>query len=700
MPAKKITKQNTLLEDSYFDLIIKTILNEVYHPGEHVDEGRVWPECQAMSMIGKRRLENVLNLAKEKIEHGIPGDFIEAGIWKGGVVALMSAVLKVYGDTARQVYGADSFKGIPPAKPDLYPADEAHIGCDELEILSNNSRVEVESLLQRFGLLSPQVTLVEGWFKDTLETIPNENFALIRLDGDSYESTMQALQALYPKLSDGGSIIIDDYYSWEGCKAAVDEWREDHEIKEPLVDIDWTGVYWTKSSAPDAERTKIFNTLDKRSVTTSKVELQSVIKEGLLAAPRVVVPSAWIGHLPFLTSLIGALKPRRHVELGVHNGYSLFGAAQAVETHGLDTEVIGVDLWMGDEHAGFFNAEVYNNFIEMRSKHFPSIEIIRQDFNNAVHLFGEQSIDLLHIDGLHTYDAVKSDFEAWIPKVSTGGVVLFHDTKVYSDGFGVWKIWEELQQDYICHEFPHFHGLGVLINLHPDKRKAYKISELFSPDSMTRFERAGENLGKTCHAYFNEQKLQSQVRELTVQRQHILNENQARAVELEREALLRGQIAEKITSLEEDNEHHKVALEEAKNHAEQLQQQLDDRNTQLHTAERDKETLVAQVETLRLDMAKNMAEVQTLVDSKSKELESAIERQSLLREQLDDSNTRLQASDKDKQALAAQVASLQANVDERFEELAKLSQLLTEIEDSRLASKLRSAGKLLRPWKS
>jgi O-methyltransferase len=254
-------KRNKPLEDSYFDLIIKTILNEVYFPGEHVNEGRVWPKCPAMSMIGRSRLENVLSLAKEKIEQGIKGDFIEAGIWKGGVIALMSAVLNVYGDTSRQVYGADSFKGIPPAKPDLYPADKAHLGCDKLEILSNNSRVEVESLLQRFGLLSPQVTLVEGWFKDTLDNIPNENFALIRLDGDSYESTMQSLQALYPKLSDGGSIIIDDYHSWHGCKVAVDEWRTKHHIKDPLIDIDWTAVYWTKSSKSGSSKRELHRSL-------------------------------------------------------------------------------------------------------------------------------------------------------------------------------------------------------------------------------------------------------------------------------------------------------------------------------------------------------------------------------------------------------------------------------------------------------
>ena len=692
-------KHNTPLEDSYFELIIKTILNEVYFPGEHVDEGRVWPECPAMSMIGRRRLENVLSLAKEKIEQGVPGDFIEAGIWKGGVIALMSAVLNVYGDTGRQVYGADSFKGIPPAKPDLYPADEAHVGCDKLEILSNNSRAEVESLLKRFGLLSPQVTLVEGWFEDTLADIPNEQCALIRLDGDSYESTMQALQALYPKLSDGGSIIIDDYHSWQGCKSAVDEWRAEHDIKDPLIDVDWTGVYWTKSSKPDSSKTKIFKALANRTINPSKAEIRTATDEGLLVTPQVLVRSAWIGHLPFLTSLVGTLKPRRFVELGVHNGYSLFGAAQAVETFGLETEVVGVDLWMGDEHAGIFDAEVYDKFIEKRAAKFPSIEIIRQDFNEAVHLFEDHAIDLLHIDGLHTYEAVKSDFEAWIPKLSVGGIVLFHDTKVFRDGFGVWKLWEELQADYICYEFPHFHGLGVLINLQPIKGKPHSLSELFGPTAMTSFERAGENLGKACHAYLKQDDLQSQVRQLSEQKQHILNESQGQAQKLERESLLRGQIADKITDYEQNKERMNQALAESQNQAEHLQEKFNDKDRQLKTAAQDKASLADEITSLqeklnekdlqlttsaqdKASLADEITSLQEKLDEKDLQLTtSAEDKASLadeitsLQEKLDEKDLQLKKSEQDKASLADEITSLRENMDERIKELAKLGEM-------------------------
>lgn len=231
----------------YINLLKKLILNSVYHPGKHVKDGYHWPECPAMSMIGSKRLDNVEKLTLDVLKRGVRGHFIEAGIWKGGVVALIAGILRACKIKNKIVYGADSFIGIPPAKPDIYPADAPHVGCDKLEILSNNSKKEVKGYLKRLGLWdSVNIKFLEGWFIDTLPTLGNEKFALIRLDGDSYESTSQALKYLEPQLSKGGYVIIDDYYSWTGCKAATDEYREKNKINSKLVKIDWTAVYWKK----------------------------------------------------------------------------------------------------------------------------------------------------------------------------------------------------------------------------------------------------------------------------------------------------------------------------------------------------------------------------------------------------------------------------------------------------------------------
>lgn len=231
----------------YLDLVKKIVLNEIYEPGDHLTEGKVWPPGETMTMVGRKRLENSLGLAMDVIEREIPGDFIEAGIWRGGVVAVWAALLKSQPGHGRKVYGADSFEGIPPAKPDQYPADSAHTGCDGMEILNDNSKARVEGYLSRLGLLSEDLVLVEGWFNETLANIETEKFAVIRADGDTYESTIQILENLYPKLSDGGYIIIDDYFSWAGCRSAVEEFRGMNAgACGELITVDWTAVYWRK----------------------------------------------------------------------------------------------------------------------------------------------------------------------------------------------------------------------------------------------------------------------------------------------------------------------------------------------------------------------------------------------------------------------------------------------------------------------
>ncbi len=175
-------------------------------------------------------------------------------------------------------------------------------------------------------------------------------------------------------------------------------------------------------------------------------------------------PSAWLGHLPFASFLMRIFKPTTFVELGSHRGHSYFSFCQAVLEAGLATKCYAVDTWQGDEHAGNYGEEVYIDVNHHNQTHYAGFShLLRMTFDDALFHFPDGSVDLLHIDGLHTYEAVKHDFDTWLPKLAPGAIVLFHDTNVRERGFGVWKLWEELQARYPDNmEFLHSYGLGVL----------------------------------------------------------------------------------------------------------------------------------------------------------------------------------------------------------------------------------------------
>ena len=206
-------------------------------------EGRDWPH-QAETMIGMRRLDNLQECVTEILGNQIPGDLIETGVWRGGASIFMRAVLKIYGDASRRVWVADSFQGLPKPNAKQYPADRWNPlwMAPQLAV----SMEEVKKNFSRYGLLDDQVCFLPGWFDETLPKVPIEKLAILRLDGDLYESTWCALEALYPKLSPGGYVIVDDYGSMPPCKEAIDTYRAQHRIEGPLQTIDWTGVYWKK----------------------------------------------------------------------------------------------------------------------------------------------------------------------------------------------------------------------------------------------------------------------------------------------------------------------------------------------------------------------------------------------------------------------------------------------------------------------
>jgi hypothetical protein len=242
--------------DEYIELVKRCVLNSIYrdsawirpeetasYSAERRQDGRDWP-VSAHSMIGRFRLDNVHACVDDVLAHDVPGDLIETGVWRGGATILMRAVLKARGVSDRTVWVADSFAGVPPPNADRYPADA---GLDlyragQLAI----SLEEVQSNFEAYGLLDDQVRFLRGWFKDTLAPAPIERLAVMRLDGDLYESTMDALTALYPKLSVGGYVIIDDYGAIEACKQAVHDFRDSNGIRDEIVLIDWTGAFWQK----------------------------------------------------------------------------------------------------------------------------------------------------------------------------------------------------------------------------------------------------------------------------------------------------------------------------------------------------------------------------------------------------------------------------------------------------------------------
>lgn len=189
-----------------------------------------------------------------------------------------------------------------------------------------------------------------------------------------------------------------------------------------------------------------------------------LVREHIFASPvRLSDVPSWQGHIPFAYFLVSLLEPRTLVELGTHKGDSYSAFCQTVQKLGMETRCFAVDTWQGDDHAGPYSNEIYNDLSQFNSENFSRFStLIRARFEDAVSRFEDKSIDLLHIDGLHTYEAVLSDFETWRPKLSSRSVVLFHDTQVQEGDFGVWKLWEELSAKYPAKEFTHSHGLGVL----------------------------------------------------------------------------------------------------------------------------------------------------------------------------------------------------------------------------------------------
>lgn len=213
------------------------------------ENGRDWPSV-AHTMIGAKRLANLRWATEHVLRTGVPGDFVETGVWRGGACILMRAVLKAYGDPkGRCVWAADSFGGLPPI---THPSDAGDVTTGRAYVQHQDyaqlavSLDEVRRNFEKYGLLDSRVRFLKGWFKDTLPSSFIQQIAVLRLDGDMYQSTMDALKALYSKVSKGGVVIVDDYLLPQ-CRHAVHEFRTKNSVGDTIKDIDGMGAYWVKS---------------------------------------------------------------------------------------------------------------------------------------------------------------------------------------------------------------------------------------------------------------------------------------------------------------------------------------------------------------------------------------------------------------------------------------------------------------------
>lgn len=231
---------NSIYQDSGFD---GPTLNTHSYDQYERDNGLIWPMV-AHTMIGLKRLNNIQFCVEDVLNNNIQGDLVETGVWRGGATIFMRAILKAHDDSKRNVWVCDSFCGLPKPNINEFPAD---VGMNLYQ--SNFLAVTLETVqenFRRYDLLDSQVHFLKGWFKDTLPGAPITSISVLRLDGDLYESTWQALTYLYPKLSVGGYVIIDDYMI-VSCQQAVNDFRKLNNITDSITMIDLSSAYWQRT---------------------------------------------------------------------------------------------------------------------------------------------------------------------------------------------------------------------------------------------------------------------------------------------------------------------------------------------------------------------------------------------------------------------------------------------------------------------
>lgn len=300
------------------------------------------------------------------------------------------------------------------------------------------------------------------------------------------------------------------------------------------------------------------------------------LEKQLLAAriftpKRLVTPESWIKHIPFAHFAVAVLRPDVIVELGVHSGNSFCAFCQAVAENNLSTRCYGIDTFAGDQHSRLYDETIFNDLAKFVEENFPEyVRLIRSSFAESVGKFKDKSINLLHIDGLHTYAAVSRDFTTWLPKLHEDGVILFHDIQVKSEDFGVWRLWAEIKDKYAStYQFDYGYGLGVLCL--GSNRLAEALAEISAKGELETCFAPGwlkieAEFAKNRLAIENEN-LQNQLSQVAAENQRI----QALLEESDREVL---QVRAAIEAIHLENKNIRRDAEELKLKCEQEKQEI------------------------------------------------------------------------------------------------------------------------------
>lgn len=260
--SMQLTPNTSRPMELYIDLLKRSLTNTIFtdEPDANQDDTpryvaaaiTHYQKSPAVSMLPLARFDNLQFCITDVIRNAIPGDFVETGVWRGGATIFMRAMLKVFDVTDRVIWAADSFEGLPEPDAEKFPLEAQAFKSAAMTKYYNHLAVGIDEVRRNFeayGMLDDQVKFLKGWFKDTLPTAPIKSIAVLRLDGDYYESTRDALVNLYDKVSVGGYIIIDDYgeESWTYCRKAVEEFRRERQITDRVIKVDKPCVFWRKS---------------------------------------------------------------------------------------------------------------------------------------------------------------------------------------------------------------------------------------------------------------------------------------------------------------------------------------------------------------------------------------------------------------------------------------------------------------------
>lgn len=399
--------------------------------------------------------------------------------------------------------------------------------------------------------------------------------------------------------------------------------------------------------------------LKQASEKQTNTELDFIFKRPIFWRPSYIAQSAWLEHIPFAFWLIDTLQPRKIVELGTHYGSSYFSFCQAVTKLDLQTQCYAVDTWGGDEHAGQYGEEVYRQVSEYNQQHYSDFStLVRSTFDQALEHFPQGSIDLLHIDGLHTLEAVRHDFESWLPKLSDRAVVIMHDTNVRERSFGVFQLLDELKQQYPHFEFAHGHGLGVIgvgSEQSSEMMSLYGLSD--NPSATRQVQEVFSRLGKACGYSWENSEIKRQMVALQATQQAETQDV------MEQQALERGRLAERITA-----QHHTIKAQEEK-----LAQHAD-QTAELTLQKQQVSALTAELETSN----QHAAELQTSLAVCEQQRDESLASLQNLKTQLSETREQFTQTVAERDLIAQEKQTLLAQQTEAQEQQSALQQQLHE----------------------